>query len=126
MPMGQENTTFNIDELISSYIDNQIFDPELKSQIEAQLTADEKLMAKYKSELLTKNLLHTRLPDAPLPEETYRKVMFSIDSLISRASAQAKQKEAIVPEYPSFWQSLMEQLQLRFSGYPDTRRQWWQ
>ena len=36
MPMGQITTTFNIDELITSYIDDQISDPELKSQIEAK------------------------------------------------------------------------------------------
>ena len=34
MPMGLNTTTFNIDELISSYADNQITDPETKKQIE--------------------------------------------------------------------------------------------
>jgi hypothetical protein len=121
MPMGQDNTTFNIDELISSYIDNQISDPELKSQIEDKLRTDEKLNAKYKSEMLTKNLLRTRFPEAPLPEETYRKVLSSIDSIISLSAGSngyEKKAEVIVPEYPSFWQTLKEKISAPFIGIP--------
>lgn len=117
--MGQDITTFNIDELISSYIDNQITDPELKAQIEEKLASDQKLGAKYKSELLTKNLLRSRLPEAELPAETYSKVMSSIDSLMASAKVTAKQPEIItVHEYPSFWQSLKETISAPFLGLP--------
>lgn len=124
--MGQNITTFNIDELISSYIDNQITDPELKAQIEEKLATDQKLYAKYKAELLTKNLIHSRIHEAELPAATYSKVMASIDSLITSAKASsaaiASEKanpEVIgVPEYPSFWQSLKETLSAPFMGLP--------
>lgn len=121
MPMGQNTTTFNIDELISSYIDNQITDHELKLQIEEKLRTDEKLNAKYKSELLTKNLLRTRLPQAELPEETFRKVNSSIENLIALSAnriAAEKKQEIQVPEYPSFWQSIKESITAPFLGLP--------
>ncbi len=120
MPMGQDTTTFNIDELISSYIDNQISDPELKSQIENKLNTDEKLNAKYKAELLTKNLLRSKLPEAELPQETYRKVMSSIDSLVANQNANSAYKQPAIntPAYPSFWQSLKETIKTPFMGIP--------
>lgn len=83
MPMGLNTTTFNIDELISSYADNQITDPDLKKQIEDLLSKDQKLNAKYKAEVLTKDLLRTRLPEVELPTATYQKVMLSIDNMIA-------------------------------------------
>ena len=46
MPMGLNTTAFNIDELITSYADNQISDPETKKQIEELLSKDSKLNAK--------------------------------------------------------------------------------
>lgn len=62
--MGLNTTTFNIDELITSYADNQITDPETKKQIEDLLEKDQKLYAKYRSEVLTRDLLRNRLPEA--------------------------------------------------------------
>lgn len=115
--MGQDITTFNIDELVSSYIDNQITDAELKKQIEDKLNSDEKLRAKYKSELLTKNLLQHMLPNAELPEHTYRNVMSGIDKMISDA---LHKRNAITaaPPYPSFIQSLMSTIRTPFLGMP--------
>ena len=81
--MGLNTTAFNIDELITSYADNQISDPETKKQIEELLSKDSKLNAKYRSEVLTKNLLKSRIPEAELPQATYNKVMVSIDGLIA-------------------------------------------
>lgn len=124
MPMGQENTTFNIDELISSYIDNQISDPELKAQIEDKLRTDPRLNAKYKTELLTKNLMRSKMPQAELPRETYGKVMASIDSLISTSFVSSSvvstsaEKSSKADEYPTFWQSLKETITARFLGIP--------
>lgn len=121
MPMGQNITTFNIDELISSYIDNQITDAELKAQIEEKLASDPKLEAKYKSELLIKNLLRSKLPEAELPAATYNKVMASIDSLIASAKPVVNQIQpqiTTVPEYPTFWQSLKGTISAPFMGLP--------
>ncbi|MCI0450662.1 MAG: hypothetical protein L0Y79_12945, partial [Chlorobi bacterium] len=83
--MGQNITTFNVDELITSYIDNQISDPELRKQIEEALNKDEKLFKKYQAEIFTKNIYASRLDSAEVPEVTYAKVMDSIDALISRS-----------------------------------------
>ena len=79
MPMGLNTTSFNIDELITSYADNQISDPETKKQIEELLASDQKLNAKYRSEILTRDLYRTRFPEVELPAATYQKVMSSID-----------------------------------------------
>lgn len=121
--MGQDITTFNIDELISSYIDNRISDPELKSQIEDKLKSDNTLKAKYQTELLTKKLINSRLGEVELPERTYMKVMDSIDSLIANAASKHqvpahKLTEPVVSEYPSFWQSLKEKITAPFFGIP--------
>lgn len=125
MPMGLNTTTFNIDELISSYADNQISDPELKKQIEDLLSKDQKLNAKYKAEVLTKDLLRTRLPEVELPTATYQKVMLSIDNMIAEskkkynttAAAQSNLAGAEI-EYPSFWESLKQAFTEKFIGVP--------
>lgn len=125
--MGQDITTFNIDELISSYIDNQISDQELKKQIEEKLNSDPRLMSKYKSELLTKNLLRSKLQPDEVPDVTFRKVMSAINSMVSTASVNAAVEsntsrvfsiEQPVNEYPSFWQSLKEIITAPFFGVP--------
>lgn len=125
MPMGLNTTTFNIDELISSYADNQITDPETKKQIEDLLSKDQKLSAKYKAEVLTKELLRSRLPEAELPKATYQKVMLSIDNMIadskkkySTASITGSNIAAAETEYPSFWQSLKQAFTEKFIGVP--------
>lgn len=113
--MGLNTTSFNIDELITSYIDNQIPDPELKSQIEGMLLSDAKLNAKYESELLTKNLLSSKLTEVELPPSTYNKVISNIDNLILNAR-QANQ--TVHEEYPSFWESFKESISRKFVGIP--------
>lgn len=118
--MGQDITTFDIDELISSYIDNHITDPDLKKQIEDKLNSDPKLNAKYQSELLTKNLIQQRIAQAELPERTYHNVMRSIDSLIADSASNRNKltQEQQIPEYPSFWQSMLEKLTAPLFGIP--------
>ncbi|MEO8512918.1 MAG: hypothetical protein ABI543_05135 [Ignavibacteria bacterium] len=127
MPMGLNTTTFNIDELITSYADNQISDPETKKQIEELLAKDQLLNAKYRSEILTRDLYRTRFPQVELPKETYSKVISSIDGLIAGSGYQAgAQKKIEVPgliannqnQYPSFWQSLKEAFTEKFIGVP--------
>jgi hypothetical protein len=88
MPMGQNTTAFNSDELITSYIDNQIHDPELKKQVEEMISSDTKMNQKYKAELLTKQLLSSRVKYAELPNDTYIRVTASIDSLIQTKKQQ--------------------------------------
>jgi hypothetical protein len=121
MPMGLNTTTFNIDELITSYADNQISDPETKKQIEELLAKDQILDAKYRSEILTRNLYRTRFPEVELPRETYQKVISSIDGMI--AASQKKNNAAgglayTQNHYPSFWQSLKEAFTEKFIGVP--------
>lgn len=120
--MGQITTTaFNIDELITSYIDNQIPDAELKSQIEQMISSDPKLNAKYRSELLTRDMLRKRLPEVEVPVRTYQNVLTSIDKLIQASSANADlQRNTTQPEieYPSFWQNLKETVTTKFIGVP--------
>ena len=119
--MGLNTTAFNIDELITSYADNQISDPETKKQIEELLSKDSKLNAKYRSEVLTKNLLKSRIPEAELPQATYNKVMVSIDGLIADSKknyAQQHRAAVIEPEYPSFWQTLKQAFTEKFIGVP--------
>lgn len=124
--MGLNTTTFNIDELITSYADNQISDTETKQQIEDLLSKDQKLNAKYQSEVLTKNLLRTRFPEAELPAATYEKVIASIDSIIAGTQKKinaASQAEALLithseAEYPTFWQTLKETFTEKFIGVP--------
>lgn len=119
--MGLNTTTFNSDELISAYADNQITDPETKQQVEELLKKDQKLEAKYRSEILTKQLLKNRIPQAELPDATYLKVMSSIDGAIAASKKKYADSHAInsaVIEYPSFWQSLKETFTGRFLGAP--------
>jgi hypothetical protein len=116
--MGQANTTFNIDELVSSYIDNQITDHELKKQIEDKLTSDRKLNAKYKSELLTKSILQSKLQSAELPGMTYNRVMASIDDIIANAAQNKQTRKQTSIQYPSFWQSLWQTISTPFLGVP--------
>ena len=119
MPMGQNTTTFNIDELITSYIDGQIPDAELKSQIEESIAKDAKLNAKYRAELLTRDMLRKRMPGAELTQDTYQNVMNSVDRLISEANA--KRNSLITHrhvEYPSFWQNLKEIISHKSIGIP--------
>jgi hypothetical protein len=116
--MGQDITTFNIDELITSYIDNQITDPDLKRQIEETLKNNENLNKRYQAELLTKKMLSSRLPQASLPQATYSKVMSSIDGLIAGASQKPSIKQAEIPAYPTFWESLKQSLKPKFLGVP--------
>lgn len=117
--MGQSTTTFNIDELITSYIDDQISDSELKSQIEAKLASDVKLNAKYQTELLTRNMLRARMPEVEIPQGTYQRVLNSIDRIISDSkNAVPAVITAGEVEYPSFFHSLKEAVSRKFIGIP--------
>ncbi len=121
MPMGLNTTTFNIDELVTSYADNQISDPETKKQIEELLAKDQILNAKYRSEILTRNLYRARFPQVELPRETYTKVISSIDGIIAGAQKKILASGLLANtqiEYPSFWQSLKEAFTEKFIGVP--------
>jgi hypothetical protein len=104
--MGQNTTAFNSDELITSYIDDQIHDPELRKQVAEMISGDAKLNQKYRAELLTKKLLSSRLKNAELPNDTYIRVTSSINSLVLSA------KQNYAPQYnnteyrKNFWAAL--------------------
>jgi hypothetical protein len=69
--MDQNNTVFNIDELITAYIDNEITDSKLRSEIEDLLSRDENLRKKYQCELLTKKVLQSSLKLNEVPPYLY-------------------------------------------------------
>lgn len=119
--MGLNTTTFNIDELITSYADNQITDPETKKQIEDLLEKDQKLYAKYRTEVLTRDLLRNRLPEAELPAATYNKVILSIDNLVAESKKKfsaAGNIQTADADYPTFWQSIKQAFTEKFIGVP--------
>lgn len=95
MPMGELITNFNIDELITSYIDKQITDPETLRKVEDMLKNDELLARKYKSELLTKTLLSKRLPLVEVPQKTFLNVTGAIDGLIKTAENRQAVREHV-------------------------------
>ena len=67
MPMGENTTNFssdNIDELLTSYSDNEIKDPQEVKFVEEKLKTDENLSKKYKSELVTRNAYRERIKQA--------------------------------------------------------------
>src|SRR3990172_3857569 len=117
MPMGQNTTAFNSDELITSYIDNQISDPGLRKQVEDMISGDAGLNNKYRSELLTKNLLKERIKQSELPFETYNKINSSINLLIQNSNAEAYQNTL------SFRQTLVNTITapIRFGRMPVPR-----
>jgi len=118
--MGQNTTAFNSDELITSYIDNQISDPELIKQVEEMISSDAKINMKYRTELLTKQLLSARLKNAELPNDTYIRVTSSISSLI------ISQKQRYMPQYnnteyrKNYWVTLLT-TPLRIGSLPVPR-----
>jgi hypothetical protein len=97
MPMGENTTNFSsgntentesnvsIDELISSYIDKELKQPESVKYVEQQIASDSNLSKKYQSELLTRNLFRDRLKMAEVPQKTFMTVTNSIDGLIKDA-----------------------------------------
>ena len=95
MPMGEHITNLNTDELITSYIDKQITDPETLRKVEDMLKNDEHLARKYKSELLTKTLLSKRLPLVEVPHKTLLSVTAGIDGLIKDAENKQAVKEHV-------------------------------
>ena len=115
--MGQNTTAFNSDELITSYIDNQISDPGLRKQVEDMISGDAGLNNKYRSELLTKNLLKERIKQSELPFETYNKINSSINLLIQNSNAEAYQNTL------SFRQTLVNTITapIRFGRMPVPR-----
>jgi len=117
MPMGQNTTAFNIDELITSYIDNQISDPELQKQVEDMISGDANLNSKYRSELLTKNLFRERIKQAELPDETYNKITLSINTLVQNQIAVSNVNSL------GFWQTLVNVITtpVRFGRMPVPR-----
>lgn len=119
--MGINTTSFNIDELITSYADNQITDTETKKHIEDLLSKDQKLYAKYRCEVLTRDLFRNRLNDSELPPVTINSVIASIDNLIAESKkkfSDAGNLQFSVQEYPTLLQSLKQAFIEKFIGVP--------
>lgn len=84
--MAIDITTENIDEYITSFIDNQENDPGTREAIGKMVGNDEMLSKKYKSELLTKEFLRARLSFTDVPQQTYIRITASIENLIASVS----------------------------------------
>lgn len=80
--MGKFITKENIDEYLTSYIDNQIKDQESISEILDFISNDPVVNKKYKNELLTKNFLKNSLKSVEVPAVSVYNINNSIDRLI--------------------------------------------
>jgi len=121
--MDLNTTAFNIDELITSYIDNQISDPALRKQVEDMIAGDARLNSKYKTELLTKNLLQSRIKQAELSDQIYLKITSSINTIVEQHK-QSYNSEYSVSEYrDNYWRYLVEMISapLRIGKVPVPR-----
>ncbi|MCX7878780.1 MAG: hypothetical protein N2510_09110, partial [Ignavibacteria bacterium] len=118
MPREKNYTTFNIDELITAYIDNQIPNAELKSQIEKLINSDETIRKKYLCELLLKNYLREKLPmhDPParLAFQMYEPSVERSSNFVLHQKAQSAPRV----QYPTFTENLMSTVKRKFLGVP--------
>jgi hypothetical protein len=83
--MAEDITNENLDEHITSYIDNEDSDSEIHRKVYEMISYDELTFKKYRSELLTKEIFRTRLQTADLPDSTFKRISNSIDDLIQNA-----------------------------------------
>jgi hypothetical protein len=87
MPMGQKITNDNVDEFLTSHIDGENKDPEIYKQVEGIIDSDDFIYKKYKSEILTKQFLQSRLSLVNVPASTSLKIRNSIEDLVIVASS---------------------------------------
>ena len=104
--MAVKITKENIDELITSYLDDRTDDPQTKEQIAKMIENDEVLKKKYKSEILTRDIFKSRLKSVDVPEQTYLRITGSIDAFIRSARGIQKSPAGETPEISSFAQYL--------------------
>lgn len=83
--MAEDITNENLDEHITSYIDNEDKDSDTHRKVYEMISYDELTFKKYRSELLTKEIFRTRLQTANLPASTFNRISNSIDGLIQNA-----------------------------------------
>ncbi|MGH2574551.1 MAG: hypothetical protein ACRDFC_02505, partial [Ignavibacteria bacterium] len=75
-----------------SYIDGQNQDEETKDKISDLVKSDDKIFKKYKSELLTKQYLKSKLQYSEVPDETRLRIIGSINNLIYPSAQKNKVK----------------------------------
>lgn len=80
--MGVKITIENIDEYITSFIDDQQLTDEESQRVRELIENDEVVSKKYKTELLTKNLFQSKIKPVELPLTTYVKINNSVDNLV--------------------------------------------
>jgi len=93
--MGVKITIENIDEYLTSFIDGQYQSEEERQQVQQFIEKDERIYKKYKSELLTRNLLKTKLTSAELPHATVVKINNSVGGLVYSALENKKRLAAL-------------------------------
>ncbi len=108
--MGESFTNENVDEFLTSQIDGENKDADTMNKINEMIAGDENLLKKYKSELLTKQLLNARLKNIDVPNATYMKVMGSIDMLINNSVDSNEQELHPLHTSESFLQYLINVL----------------
>ena len=104
--MAVKITKENIDELITGFIDNRDDDAETKEELAKMIENDDLLKKKYKSEVLTKDILRSRLKSIDVPENTFLRVTNSIDLFIHSVSSAEKPLTPETLENSSFPQYL--------------------
>ncbi len=87
MPMGQLITNDNVDEFLTSHIDGENKDPEVSRQVERLIGSDDFLHKKYKSEMLTKQFLQSRLRTVEVPISISLRIRNSIEDLALASSS---------------------------------------
>lgn len=107
--MAEDITNENLDEHITSYIDNEDKDSEIHRKVYEMISYDELTFKKYRSELLTKEIFRTRLQTADLPDSTFKRISSSIDGLIQNAIEHKS--------YPVFDQEIEPDFNKNFISY---------
>lgn len=81
--MDEKSTNLNLDELLTSYVDNQYIDSESKQKVQNLINENTGVWKKYHSEKLTKEFLTAKFPLRDVPPHLAQKINDSIDSVIS-------------------------------------------
>ncbi|MCY7363509.1 MAG: hypothetical protein LH629_15790 [Ignavibacteria bacterium] len=82
-PLSEENTESNY-ELISAYIDNEIYDTDLNSKIKNLIVNDLNYHNRYIFEKLTKECLQTRIKTIETPVYLYKSIGQKIDESLRK------------------------------------------
>jgi hypothetical protein len=106
MLMGGKITKENIDEHLTAYIDEQLLSKEEREYVSELIQKDKAIYKKYRTELLTRDLLRSKFQFEEVPQASYVSINNSIDNLLFSISESRKKKhqEDLVPGEADFSQ----------------------